>query len=75
MDAPYVQLKGGAMLAGQFDPAFALDGLLKDVDLILEAADSVGVELGPLPGVRDHVARAVAAGHGEKDMAATYLAH
>ena len=26
LDAPYVQLKGKAMLAGSFDPAFALDG-------------------------------------------------
>ena len=35
MDAPYVQLKGKAMLAGEYDPAFALAGALKDVDLIL----------------------------------------
>ena len=38
MDAPYVQLKGKAMLAGEYDPAFALAGALKDVDLILAAA-------------------------------------
>jgi 3-hydroxyisobutyrate dehydrogenase len=75
MDAPYVQLKGGAMLAGSFEPAFALSGVLKDVDLILAAADSVGLELGPLPGVRAHVARAVEAGHGDKDMAATWIEH
>ena len=75
MDAPYVQLKGGAMLADSFDPAFALAGTLKDVDLILAAADGVDLDLGPLPGVRAHLARAVDAGHGDKDMAATWLSH
>jgi 3-hydroxyisobutyrate dehydrogenase len=75
MDAPYVQLKGGAMLSDSFAPAFALEGLLKDVDLILAAAQGADFEMGPLTGVRDHVARAVEAGHGDKDMAATWLAH
>ena len=75
LDAPYVQLKGGAMLEGAFDPAFALAGALKDADLILEAARSAGLDLGVLPGVREHFARAVDAGHGDQDMAATYLEH
>ena len=75
MDAPYVQLKGKAMLAGEYAPAFALAGALKDVDLILAAAAGVGTELGPMPGIRDHLARAVDAGHGDLDMAATYLEH
>lgn len=75
LDAPYVQLKGGAMLDGAFDPAFALGGALKDADLILEAARSAGLDLGVLPGVREHFARAVEAGHGDQDMAATYLEH
>jgi len=75
LDAPYVQLKGGAMLEGAFDPAFALAGALKDADLILEAARSAGLDLGVLPGIREHFARAVEAGHGDQDMAATYLEH
>jgi 3-hydroxyisobutyrate dehydrogenase len=75
MDAPYVQLKGKAMLAGEYAPAFALAGALKDVELILEAAKGSGTDLGPLPGVRGHFARAVDAGHGDLDMSATYLAH
>ena len=32
MDAPYVQLKGAAMLDDDFEPAFALDGALKDAE-------------------------------------------
>lgn len=75
LDAPYVQVKGSAMLSGSFDPAFTLAGLLKDAELILEAARDAGVDLGLVPSVRDHLARGVDAGHGELDMAATYLTH
>ncbi len=75
LDAPYVQLKGHAMLDGAFDPAFALGGALKDAELILDAARAAGVGPGLLPVIRDHLARAVDAGHGDLDMAATYLTH
>jgi 3-hydroxyisobutyrate dehydrogenase len=75
MDAPYVQLKGGAMLAGEFAPAFGLDGAAKDADLIVAAARDAGADLAVIEAVRDHFARALAAGHGDQDMAATYLAH
>ena len=47
MDAPYVQMKGAAMLAESFEPAFTLAGALKDLDLILAAAEDAGLELGP----------------------------
>jgi 3-hydroxyisobutyrate dehydrogenase len=75
MDAPYVQLKGKSMLAGEFPPAFKLAGALKDVELILAAADDAGTDLGLMPAIRDHFARAVDAGHGDLDMSATYLEH
>ena len=75
MDAPYVGLKGTAMIEGSFAPAFALGGALKDADLILEAAAGAGVDLGLMPGIRAHLARAVEAGHGDLDMSATYLEH
>ncbi|MCM0619089.1 NAD(P)-dependent oxidoreductase [Nocardioides bruguierae] len=75
MDAPYVQLKGKAMLAEQHAPSFALSGGLKDAGLILEAAHGAGVDLGIMPAVREHLARAVDAGHGDLDLSATYLEH
>jgi len=75
MDAPYVRLKGKAMLSGQYEPAFKLAGALKDVDLILAAAKAAGTDLGLMPAIRDHLARAVDAGHGDLDMAATYIEH
>jgi 3-hydroxyisobutyrate dehydrogenase len=75
MDAPYVQLKGKSMLSGEFPPAFRLAGALKDVDLILAAASDAGTDLGLMPAIRAHFARAVDAGHGDLDMSATYLEH
>ena len=75
MDAPYVQLKGSAMLEGNFEPAFGLDGAAKDAGLIVAAARAAGADLAVLEAVQGHLARAVDAGHGGLDMAATYLAH
>lgn len=75
MDAPYVQLKGGAMLEGSFEPSFALSGALKDAELILAAAEGAGTDLGPMPGIRDHLKRAEDAGHGDEDLSATFRAH
>lgn len=75
LDAPYVQLKGSAMLADEVAPSFGLANALKDVELILAAAGSAGVDLGLMPGIRDHFTRAVDAGHGELDLAATYREH
>jgi 3-hydroxyisobutyrate dehydrogenase len=75
MDAPYVQLKGSAMLAGDFAPSFGLDGAAKDAGLIVDAARAAGADVAVLEAVQQHFARALEAGHGDKDMAATYLAH
>lgn len=75
VDSPYVQTKGKAMLAGDFEPSFTLSGALKDVDLVLAAALEAHVDLAALPGVREHFARAIDAGHGDEDMSATYRAH
>ena len=75
MDAPYVQLKGSAMLAGDFAPSFGLDGAAKDAGLIVDAARAAGADVAVIEAVQQHFARALEAGHGDKDMAATYLAH
>lgn len=75
MDAPYVQLKGKAMLEGDFTPAFGLDGAAKDARLIVEAARAAGADVAVIEAVQQHFARALEAGYGDRDMAATYLAH
>jgi 3-hydroxyisobutyrate dehydrogenase len=73
-DSAYAQLKGAAMLAGQFAPAFALDGGRKDLALIADAARDAGVSGDLLAGVRALFDRASERGHGEDDLAAVYAA-
>jgi 3-hydroxyisobutyrate dehydrogenase len=75
VDAPYVQLKGAAMLAGQLEAQFPLWGAAKDARLIEEAGRDVGVDMALVAVARKHFERAEAAGHGDLDMAATYLSH
>jgi 3-hydroxyisobutyrate dehydrogenase len=75
LDAPYVQLKGGAMLSGDLDAQFPLWGAAKDARLIQEAGRQAGVDLAIIEAARRHFERAMADGHGDLDMAATYLSH
>jgi len=74
MGPAYAQLKGKAMIERSFDPSFTLSLAAKDAGLVAEAAAAAGMEL-PLPGlVRDQMRKAIDSGHGDKDMAATFLA-
>jgi 3-hydroxyisobutyrate dehydrogenase len=73
-DSAYAQLKGRAILGGDYDPSFALDGVIKDIGLMLDAADSVDFPPELLAAVRAMFERASSAGHGDKDMAAVRFA-
>jgi 3-hydroxyisobutyrate dehydrogenase len=73
-DSVYAQTKGPAMLAEAFSPAFGLDGGLKDLGLIVAAAEAQGLPSHLLGAVRDCYATASAAGHGEDDIAAVVTA-
>lgn len=75
LDAPYVQVKGAAMLAGEFEPQFPLWGAVKDARLVEEAASKSGVDLAIARALVEHFERAAADGHADKDMTATYLSH
>jgi 3-hydroxyisobutyrate dehydrogenase len=75
LDAPYVQLKGAAMLSGDFEAQFPLWGAAKDARLIEDAAAEAGVDLAIISAARGHFERGMANGHGDLDMAATYLSH
>ena len=78
LDAPYVGVKGGAMLEGAFDPTFTVAGAVKDAGLALDAVAAMGLEpddLALVAAAREHLDRAVAEGHGDLDIAATYLSH
>jgi 3-hydroxyisobutyrate dehydrogenase len=72
LDAGYAQTKGKAMLAGDFTPSFPLAHALKDARLVLAAAEENGLDLPLVRGIAEGFSRAVEAGHGEEDMAATY---
>ena len=70
MFAPYARIKGEAMIERDFTPSFPLAHAAKDAGLIIDAAPDL-----PLPRlVREQMLKAAEAGHGERDMAATFLA-
>jgi 3-hydroxyisobutyrate dehydrogenase len=72
--APYAMLKGTAMIERSFEPSFPLKLAAKDAGLVVDAARAAGLDL-PLPAlVHAQMTRAIEAGHGDEDMAATYLA-
>lgn len=73
-DTPYAQLKGAAIIADDYRPSFAIDGAIKDLGLIREAARDVGVSDDLLAAVQDKFTAASEAGHGSDDMGAVYTA-
>jgi 3-hydroxyisobutyrate dehydrogenase len=74
MGPPYAKLKGTAMIEREFPPSFSLALAAKDAGLVAEAAAAAGLDL-PLPRViHEQMEKAIEAGHGDEDMAATFLA-
>ncbi|OII04081.1 3-hydroxyisobutyrate dehydrogenase [Curtobacterium sp. MCBA15_008] len=69
-DSAYAHTKGKSMIAGEFPPQFALDGLRKDIGLITDAARTSGVSTVLLDALGRVYADASAAGHGGDDIAA-----
>ena len=70
VDAPYAHLKGAAMTSGDWTPSFAVDGVVKDLGLIRDAARGSSVDDRLLTTVLGLFSSASEAGHGEDDMAA-----
>lgn len=73
-DSAYLHMKAELIAKGEYPPAFALDGALKDVELILAAARGVLVADDVLAGLAAAYRRASEAGHGAEDMSAVYTA-
>lgn len=69
-DSPYLQVKGKQVLSGEHPTSFAVDGVVKDVGLMIEAAEAAGVPSALLQAVRAVFDQASRAGHGAEDMAA-----
>lgn len=74
VDTPYAHLKGAQMLAGEHPPSFALDGGVKDVTLIQDAAKRTGVNPVLIEAVLAAYTRASTDGHGAEDLGAVYEA-
>jgi 3-hydroxyisobutyrate dehydrogenase len=72
--APYVNLKGRNILEGDYATSFAVDGVVKDVGLMIETARSVGFPTDLMSTVRDLYSAAADLGHGGDDMAAVTFA-
>jgi 3-hydroxyisobutyrate dehydrogenase len=73
-DSAFAQVKGSAMINGDFSPAFTLEGGLKDAKLIADAMRAEGTDPSLTIMIGDLLQRAVELGHGAEDMAAIYHA-
>jgi 3-hydroxyisobutyrate dehydrogenase len=74
LSAGYAKLKGGMMIKREFPPSFPLALAAKDAGLVDDAARAAGLDLALPAAIRDQMAKAIAAGHGDEDMAATIWA-
>lgn len=70
LDCAYTQLKGKAMIAGEFPPAFPLGGAVKDSALIAEAMHAAGTGDRLMQALHREFQAAADAGHEAEDMAA-----
>ena len=70
LDAGYAQLKGRAMLDGDYPTSFSVSNVAKDIRLMLEAAEEADLELALAPAMLARFEAAERAGHGADDMAA-----
>lgn len=70
LDCAYTQLKGQGMINGEFPPAFALNGAVKDTGLIAETLRGSGTDDRIMRSLHELFRDADAAGHGADDMSA-----
>ncbi len=73
-NTPYAQLKGGMMIASDFTPSFGVDGLVKDLELMLAAIEGGSMHATLLETLRDEFRAAAAEGHDRDDIASVITA-
>jgi 3-hydroxyisobutyrate dehydrogenase len=73
-DTPYLHLKGNAMIAGEFPPAFTVDGAVKDTGLIAAAMREASTDATLMDAVRRQYRKAADSGHSGEDFAAVFHA-
>ncbi|NYD91214.1 NAD(P)-dependent oxidoreductase [Sphingomonas melonis] len=74
LDCGYLHAKGKAMLAGDFTPSFSVENGAKDAQLVVDAATAAGVQVDLAAAGLERFRRVIAAGHGDADIAASFLA-
>ena len=73
-DCTYAQVKGRAMIAGEYPASFPLEGAAKDTRLILDAMGEAGARPDLMQALAGVYADAVDAGHGADDLASVVAA-
>jgi 3-hydroxyisobutyrate dehydrogenase-like beta-hydroxyacid dehydrogenase len=71
--SPLVKYKAGPLAARNYNPAFLLKLMIKDLDLALAMAQEAGVTMPVTQATRDFYGKAEAAGHGGMDFSAVTL--
>lgn len=71
LDAPYMRMKGEAMLAADYTPSFKLALATKDARLAADAGAQAGAEIPVIEAIAAQM-EAVAAAHPEEDVAALF---
>jgi 3-hydroxyisobutyrate dehydrogenase len=74
LDCQYAQLKGKAMIKGDFTPSFTLSGAVKDAVLVQEAMRTTDTNQELMAAEQRLFERAENDGHGDEDMAAVVAA-
>jgi 3-hydroxyisobutyrate dehydrogenase len=64
-----------AMIRRDYEPSFSLALAAKDAGLVADAARGAGLELPGAEAARRQMDKAIAAGHGDDDMAAAVEAY
>ncbi|MDN5852369.1 MAG: NAD(P)-dependent oxidoreductase [Actinomycetia bacterium] len=73
-DTPYAHVKGAAMIDGAYPTSFSVDGVVKDVGLMRDAAQETGLPDDILAAVVRLFQSTADLGHGDNDMAAVRAA-
>lgn len=71
-DTPYAHVKAKAIIGGDLTASFPVDGGLKDLSLIIAAAE-VGIDSSIIAAIQEAFLRAADRGHGQEDLAAVYF--
>lgn len=72
LDAPYMRMKGTAMIAGDYTPSFRLALAAKDARLAVAAGQAAGAEIPAIESIAAQLS-AVAEAHPDEDLAVAFL--